>query len=87
MNRTNKEEDCIGLKPIPAMQNLWYENLERHDGSDGHQQGTDSVCHRIRWRKLKQVDHFKWLQGGCQNKAFDAALLFYHMLPFVGHTS
>ena len=35
-------EDHIRLqemvkKPWPAMQKLWYENLERQDGSDGHQ--------------------------------------------------
>ena len=28
---------------------LWYENLEKQDGSDGHQQITHSMWHRIRW--------------------------------------
>ena len=29
------------------MQKIWYENLERQDGSDGHQQRTHSMWHRI----------------------------------------
>ena len=32
-----------GLKPRAAMHKLWYENLERQDGSDGHQQNTHSM--------------------------------------------
>ena len=28
---------------LQEMQKLWYENLERQDGSDGHQQRTHSM--------------------------------------------
>ena len=41
-------EDQIRLqemvsKPRPAMQKIWYENLESEDGSDCHQQRTHSM--------------------------------------------
>ena len=72
------------------MQKIWYENLGRQDGSDGHQQRTHSMWHRIR-----QVEQFKYLgsifvrEGGCKEdvktRCLKAAQVFYQLSPIPGH--
>ena len=48
------EEDQIRLQEMVSnldqqCKKIWYENLERQDGTDGHQQRTHSMWHIIRW--------------------------------------
>ena len=50
-----------GLKPRPAMQKIWYENLERQDGSDVTSREPIQCDIELDGETLRQVEQFKYL--------------------------
>ena len=77
------------------MQKLWYENFERQDGSDGHQQRTIQCDIYLDGETRIQVEHFKYLgsifvrEGGCKEdvktRYLMAAQVFHQLSPILGH--